>query len=216
MTADPAAGSRKVRSDRERNRGHILDVAEEFFAEQGVGGPMHDIAKRAGLGPGTLYRHFPTREALLAALLQARFDELLARRAAIEEQERDSGVALERWLEALGEYVTVFDGLPDPLRIALSQQTSPLAITCEVLVESTGQFLAAAQRDGRAQPWVRDRELVLGVLAAAWVSGAALADENSSQGLRAILRAGWGASATGAGPRASGVVDHDPPGALET
>ncbi|MCH8560341.1 TetR/AcrR family transcriptional regulator [Nesterenkonia sp. DZ6] len=186
-----AASTRKTRSDKERNRSHILEVAEQFFAEQGVDGPMHDIAKSAGLGPGTLYRHFPTREALLAALLQARWDELQARREAIQRHQSDSGAALQAWLQALSEYVTVFDGLPEPLRAALSQDTSPLAITCEALVETTGHFLAAAQRDDRAHPWVGERELFLGVLATVWVGGAVLADGASSNALRSLLRTGW-------------------------
>jgi AcrR family transcriptional regulator len=187
--ADP--GVRKSRSDAERNRLHILEVAEEFFTEHGVSGPMQDIAKRAGLGPGTLYRHFPTRESLLAALLKARWEELDARRVEIEAQHGDPLAALELWLTALGDYVTVFDGLPGPLREALSETTSPLAMTCELLVEATGQFLGAAQAAGSARPWVRDRDLVLTVLAAAWVSGAMLADERSGDALRAIVRQGW-------------------------
>ena len=185
------ASPRKPRADAERNRLHILDVAEEFFAERGVSGAMQDIAKRAGLGPGTLYRHFPTRESLLAALMQARWDELDDRRAAIEAEHGDPLAALELWLTALGDYVTVFDGLPGPLREALSETTSPLAITCEWLVEITGRFLAAAQAAGSARPWVRDRDLVLTVLASAWVSGAQLADERSGDSLRAIVREGW-------------------------
>jgi AcrR family transcriptional regulator len=182
---------RKSRADAERNRLHILDVAEEFFAEHGVSGPMQDIAKRACLGPGTLYRHFPTRESLLAALMQARWEELDARRAEIEAEHGDPLAALELWLTALGDYVTVFDGLPGPLREALSETTSPLAITCEWLVETTGQFLAAAQAAECARPWVRDRDLVLTVLASAWVSDAQLADERSGDSLRAIVREGW-------------------------
>jgi AcrR family transcriptional regulator len=191
MVVHQEATPRKSRADAERNRLHILDVAEEFFAEHGVSGAMQDIAKRAGLGPGTLYRHFPTRESLLAALLQARFDELDARRAEIEAEHGDPLVALELWLTALGDYVTVFDGLPGPLREALKETTSPLAITCEWLVETTGQFLAAAQAAECARPWVRDRDLVLTVLAAAWVSDAQLADERSGDSLRAIVREGW-------------------------
>lgn len=190
MSSSPGS-TRKTRSDKERNRSHILEVAEEFFAEQGVDGPMHDIAKRAGLGPGTLYRHFPTREDLLAALLRARWDELFARRDAIRQHESDSGAALHAWMQALSEYVSIFDGLPEPLRAALSQEASPLAITCETLVETTGDFLAAAQRDGRAHPWVGEREVFLGVLASEWVRGAVLADDASSNGLRNLLRTGW-------------------------
>jgi AcrR family transcriptional regulator len=191
MVVQQEATPRKSRVDAERNRLHILDVAEEFFAEHGVSAAMRDIAQRAGLGPGTLYRHFPTRESLLAALLQARFEELDARRAEIEAEYGDPLLALEVWLTALGDYVTVFDGLPGPLREALSETTSPLAITCEWLVETTGEFLAAAQKAGRARPWVRDRDLVLTVLASAWVSDAQLADERSGDSLRAIVREGW-------------------------
>ena len=187
--SDPSA--RKSRADAERNRLHILEVAEEFFAEHGVSGPMHDIAKRAGLGPGTLYRHFPTRESLLAALMQARWEELDARRVEIEAEHGDPLAALELWLTALGGYVTVFDGLPGPLREALSETTSPLAMTCEWLVDTTGRFLAAAQVAGSARPWVRDRDLVLTVLAAEWVRGAQLADERSGDSLRALVREGW-------------------------
>jgi AcrR family transcriptional regulator len=181
----------KSRADAKRNRLHILDVAEEFFADQGVSGAMQDIAKRAGLGPGTLYRHFPTRESLLAALLLARWEELDARRAEIEAECGDPLAALELWLTALGDYVTVFDGLPGPLREALRETTSPLAIACESLIEITGHFLAAAQAAGYAHPWVRDRDLVLSVLASAWISDAQLADEGSAESLRAIVREGW-------------------------
>jgi AcrR family transcriptional regulator len=194
MVVHQEATPRKSRADAERNRLHILDVAEEFFAEQGVSGAMQDIAKRAGLGPGTLYRHFPTRESLLAALIKARWEELDARRAEIEAEHGDPLEALELWLTALGGYVTVFDGLPGPLREALSDTTSPLAMTCELLVEATGEFLSAAQAAGSVRPWVRDRDLVLTVLATAWVSGALLADERSGDALRAIVREGWQSS----------------------
>ncbi|RSM72156.1 TetR family transcriptional regulator [Actinoplanes sp. ATCC 53533] len=184
-------GARQPRTDKQRNRTHILDVAQRFFAETGVAGSMDAIAKRAGVGPGTLYRHFPSREALLAALLQARDGELESRRDAIRREETDSSVALARWLDALSEWVTAFDGLPEPLRVALAEETSPLAITCQGFVTVTDQFLRAAQHDGGAQPWVRGRDLFLGVLATAWAGGAALADESSPQALHALMRSGW-------------------------
>jgi len=186
----------RPRADKERNRAHILEVAETFFSRQGVGGSLDAIAKRAGVGPGTLYRHFPTREALIAALLQARYDELFARFEAIREPEGNSGAALEEWLEALHAYVTAFDGLPDPLRVALSEESSPLAFTCHTVIAATEELLTAAQREGCARPWVRARDLFLSVLATAWVGDAALADEASGQAIRDILRAGWAVSPT--------------------
>ncbi|GAA2723344.1 TetR/AcrR family transcriptional regulator [Cellulomonas aerilata] len=181
----------RQRADKARNRSHILDVAEEFFSQHGVGGSLETIAKRAGVGPGTLYRHFPTREALIAALLQARYEQLFDRFGIIKAESSDSNHALEQWLDALGEYVTAFDGLPAPLRVALSEESSPLAITCQAFITATDELLTAAQRDGYARPWIRSRELFLSVLATAWLRGAALADESSSRALRAILRSGW-------------------------
>lgn len=56
--------SQKVRSDARYNRDHILDVAREVFATEGLNAPMREVARRAGVGPATLYRHFPTKEAL--------------------------------------------------------------------------------------------------------------------------------------------------------
>jgi AcrR family transcriptional regulator len=66
MVRSPA-GSTGLRVDAERNRARIIDAAREAFAEQGIDAPIHDIAKRAGVGVGTLYRRFPTRDDLVAA-----------------------------------------------------------------------------------------------------------------------------------------------------
>lgn len=197
---EAATGERRQRTDKQRNRTHILEVAEEFFAEQGITGSMDAIAKRAGVGPGTLYRHFPNREALLAALLQARDEELEARRVAIQREETDSRAALTQWLQALDEWVTAFDGLPEPLRAALTEGTSPLAITCQGFVTTTEGFLAAAQRDGCAKPWVRARDLFLSTLATAWARSAAMADESSPDALASLTRTGWETPARGATP----------------
>lgn len=186
-TSTPA---RKPRADGQRNRTHILETADRYFSEHGVGGSLDAVAKQAGVGPGTLYRHFPTREALLAALMAAREDELVARQEAIE-AEADSGAALEQWLEAVATWATAFDGLPEPLREALAEDTSPLALTCQGFIDSTDTFLRAAQRDGRARPDVRGRDLFLGVLAVSWIREAALADETSAPALSSLLRHGW-------------------------
>ncbi|HEX9953167.1 MAG TPA: helix-turn-helix domain-containing protein [Rubricoccaceae bacterium] len=193
-------GTRKPRLDAERNRSHILDVAEQYFSEQGVAGSMDAIAKRAGIGPGTLYRHFPNREALLAALLQARNEALEGRRTAIEHEVSDATEALALWLDALIEWVTAFDGLPEPLRAALSEEGSPLALTCQGFITTTECFLRAAQEEGAALPGVRGRDLFLSALATGWASGAAMADESSARSLRAMMRSGWATRASGEAP----------------
>ena len=69
---------RKPRADAERNRERILDVAKEAFARSGANASLDDIAKQAGVGPGTLYRHFPTREELLHSVYQSELEKLAA------------------------------------------------------------------------------------------------------------------------------------------
>lgn len=187
--------ARRERSDKTRNREHILEIAEEFFAAAGVNGSLDAVAKRAGVGAGTLYRHFPTREALLAALLRSRDEALAMRREAIRAEGHPPGVALELWLEAIDEWLSAFKGLPEPLRTALSDEASPLGITCQGFITDTEAFLEPAQREGQAQPEIRGRDLFLGALATSWARGAALADDASADSLKALLRTGWAAAA---------------------
>src|ERR1700722_8929654 len=67
---------RKPRADAERNRERILGVAKEAFARHGANASLDDIAKQAGVGPGTLYRHFPTREELLRSVYRSELEKL--------------------------------------------------------------------------------------------------------------------------------------------
>jgi len=70
--------NRKPRADAQRNREHILEVAKQEFTRSGADTSLDDIAKQAGVGPGTLYRHFPTREALLKAVYRTEMERLAA------------------------------------------------------------------------------------------------------------------------------------------
>ncbi|MGR6520286.1 TetR/AcrR family transcriptional regulator (plasmid) [Rhodococcus erythropolis] len=190
MTTDTSGRGRGPRADAQRNRDHILDVAERHFAEHGVKGSLEAIAKQAGVGAGTLYRHFPNREALLAALLTARDDELILRRNAIQATSTDAANALAQWLDALTDWAGAFDGLPEPLRAA-TVEASPLGLTCQGYITTTDQFLREAQREGSARQEVRARDLFLAALATSWVRGAAMADEHSAPALATLTRTGW-------------------------
>ena len=192
-TTAPGRG-RSPRADAQRNRDHILDTAAQYFSEHGVSGSLDAIAKKAGVGAGTLYRHFPNREALLAALLTARDEELVKRRDAIRADGADAANCLERWLDALIEWAGAFDGLPEPLRTATTTETSPLGITCQGYITTTDEFLLAAQEEGSARPEVRGRDLFLAALAASWVRDAAMADEFSAQALKSLITNGWAVS----------------------
>jgi len=69
---------RKPRSDAQKNRGRILDAAKEAFTRSGANTSLDDIAKQAGVGPGTLYRHFPTRDELVEAVYRTEVEKLAA------------------------------------------------------------------------------------------------------------------------------------------
>jgi AcrR family transcriptional regulator len=96
----PKRASRPLRADAERNRLRLLDVAQEVFAEEGLDVPIDAIARRAGLGVGTLYRHFPTKEALFEAIVVGRIAEL-AGHARAAASAPDAGAALFAFLERM-------------------------------------------------------------------------------------------------------------------
>jgi len=152
---------------------------------------MDSIAKRAGVGPGTLYRHFPTRDALLAALLEKQYEHLEDIRAAIEADEPEPAIALQRWIGALGQWMNAYEGLPEPLRAAWAQPSSVLMPTCQSLVDASDRFLSAAQRDGSAKSSLTGRDIFLAAMAIAWASSTKNADSNAVTALQEMLRTGW-------------------------
>jgi AcrR family transcriptional regulator len=77
-TKAPELTDRKPRADAQRNRERILELAKQEFTRSGANASLEDIAKKAGVGPGTLYRHFPTREALLVAVYRSEMEKLAA------------------------------------------------------------------------------------------------------------------------------------------
>ena len=96
--------SRKPRSDGQRNRELILQIAKKAFTENGVGASLDDIAMQAGVGAGTLYRHFPSREALLGAVYRAEVEKL-ADAAEQLSLELSPVEAIRAWLELFIEYL---------------------------------------------------------------------------------------------------------------
>lgn len=151
---------------------------------------MDAIGKKAGVGPGTLYRHFPSKEAILASLLSRHHASLDERRATIVAQETNTGRALERWIDALGDWMLAYHGLPEPLRAAC-QVDSALTPTCLQVIETTEAILQAAQNDGHARRTLRGRDIFLGALAVTWASGVNAADEGTRAVLRDVFKKGW-------------------------
>jgi AcrR family transcriptional regulator len=183
---------RKPRADVLRNRASILEVAQRHFLKHGIGTSLESVAKEAGVGPGTLYRHFPTREALLAAVLQLRSEELVVRRAEIA-QLADPDEALRQWMRTLEDYFSAFSGLPEPLMVAARERSpeNPLTLPCDSLIATTDAYLKAAQRKGRARSSVRGYDLFLAAISVAWLKGTGAADDASLSALRTIVETGY-------------------------
>jgi AcrR family transcriptional regulator len=191
MSFDIVSGDRPgLRSDARRNRDRILDIAMQHFASHGIGASLEEIARAAGVGAGTLYRHFPSREALLAAALRDKQAELLAR----SEQARaiaDPDAALGTWLEALQDYLRTFNGLPAPVLAAVKEQASPLALSCETMISITGEFLMLAQEHGHARRSVTANDLFLGMIGIAWVLNRAEACGTTRRALNEVFARGY-------------------------
>jgi len=191
MNTEPAA-QRRPRADVIRNRASILETAQQHFLLHGVGTSLEAVAKDAGVGPGTLYRHFPTREALLTAVLQSRSTELMNRREAIR-QVASSKEALQQWLGALEDYLNAYNGLPEPLMAAAraSELDNPLTYPCDQLIAMTHEFLKAAQQEGHVRSEVRAHDLFQATAAVAWIRGCGPADQGTLAGLRGLLEHGY-------------------------
>ncbi len=144
----------ELRADARRNRDELLDVARQVIAEEGVDASLRDIARRAGVGIGTLYRHFPTREDLLAAIIGEGVARLSARAADLSAT-KPPGEALESWLADVARRIGPYRGLAGTMLDAVTDEgawDSRLCATCNDLMDAGRHLLARAQADHAVRP----------------------------------------------------------------
>lgn len=130
-----------MRADAARNRDKIVEAARGLFRERGYDVPMDDIAKAAGVGPGTLYRHFPNKETLVDAVLQAWADGVQQRVDDVLEQGGDARALLLRWFEEYVALISVHRGGPAKITGAMDDDDSPIAHKCKVLRGANDQVI---------------------------------------------------------------------------
>jgi AcrR family transcriptional regulator len=106
----PTPEPRRVRADAQRNLDGLLEAAKVVFAASGVDAPVREIASRAGVGVGTLYRHFPERADLVAAVFRREVDACAAFAATLSDQ-HDPGEALTKWLQRYTHFIATKRGL---------------------------------------------------------------------------------------------------------
>ncbi len=143
-----------MRADAQRNRDRIVEVAREVFREQGYDASLDEVAKRAGVGAGTLYRHFPARENLVDAIMQSwvdRVDEAAAKAMAQEGPPRE---LLVGWFTAYVALISLHKGGPAKITSAMGDPTSPIMNKCQVLTTASDRVVARLREEGALRPGV--------------------------------------------------------------
>jgi AcrR family transcriptional regulator len=175
-----SATRRPMRADARRNRARVLEAAEAVFAANGLSTPVEEIARHAGVGVGTVYRHFPTKEALFEAILVRRF-ERLAEEADSLSSASNAGTAFFELFRRMVEEAAAKKAFADALARAGVDVKAATSAAGQELLRALGALLARAQRAGAVRDDV-DLEQVIVVLV-----GACLAAEhaNLDRGLQA-------------------------------
>ena len=141
---------RPLRADAVRNRNALIAAALEAFTERGSAASLEDIARRAGVGVGTLYRHFPTRQDLIEAVYVDEVESLC--RSAGDGEPGTSWDALVRWFDRFVHYVATKRALVDEM-VATIGMDAPVFRACHEAIFAAGEpLLARAQADGLVRP----------------------------------------------------------------
>lgn len=152
----PAAGEEtSLRADAQLNRERILAAAEAIFSERGADVSLDEVAKRAQVGIGTLYRRFPTREALLSAMYSDRFLNV-AKASRARDEKLSPRESLRAYLEELVTQTNAFAGLEASLGMVLRGDTPG----CHATTEEGQRLLERAQKAGAVRKDVTFEDLV--------------------------------------------------------
>jgi AcrR family transcriptional regulator len=158
------------RADARRNYELLLTHARNAFAEHGTEASLRDVARRAGVGIGTLYRHFPTRDALLEAVLRDGFDRLRERADTLTAASLAPRDALLEWLRELATGSSTYRGLPESVLAALRDKSSPLHAACSAMRTAGSRLLDRAQRSGAVRTGITVDEMLALAAGIAWAS----------------------------------------------
>jgi len=141
------AGDRTLRADARRNRDRLLSADVRAFSQDGADVTLDAIAKDAGVGIGTLYRHFPTREALIEAAYRSELARLCD---AVPDLLRDMppDEATRAWMDRYIEYMTTKRGMADALRVVIASGGTPYAQSRDRLITAITSLLQAGAASG--------------------------------------------------------------------
>ena len=163
-------GDRPLRADARRNRDLLLAAAVRLFTERGLDATLDAIAKDAGVGIGTLYRHFPTREALIEAAYR---NELAAVCDAVPDllASLPPEQAIRAWMDRFIDYMTAKFGMAEALRAVIASGGNPYAQSRDRLVCSIGELLGAAAEAGAIRADAQADDVLMSLSGVALAAG---------------------------------------------
>ena len=163
-TVEPANPSPPPkRADARRNEAALLDAAAAAFVASGVDAPVRDIAVRAGVGVGTIYRHFPTRADLVVAVYRHQVEACVQAGPALLAESDTAYLALTRWVDLFVDFLVTKRGLAKALQSDAAAFHTLHARFLERLLPVVTGLLDAAKAAGEIQPGVQAYELMRGI-----------------------------------------------------
>jgi AcrR family transcriptional regulator len=169
-----ATDARPLRADAQRNRERLLDSAVRAFSEAGPSVTLDAIAKDAGVGIGTLYRHFPTREALIEAAYRNELARLCDGVADLL-RTMPPDVAMRTWMDRFVDYMTTKRGMADALRAVIASGGNPYARSRDRLIAAFTTLLHAGVAAGTVRSDIEPGDVLVSL------SGVSLAAAEPAQ-----------------------------------
>jgi len=160
MTHQPAIEKRKPRADAIRNRERVLEAAKAVFSQGGPEASLEAVARHAGVGIGTLYRHFPTREALYEAVYRREVEQLAELAKHLVETEIAPIEALRSWLRAGVEFIATKKGMAAALAMAAHGSSELVAYSLDRLTRAVGKLLQRAAAAGEIRADIDPEDLL--------------------------------------------------------
>jgi AcrR family transcriptional regulator len=158
--ATPARAPRSPRKDAARNHEALLNAASEVYAERGVEASLEEIARRAGVGIGTLYRHFPSRDALNEAVYRREVEALCDSAETLTASGTSAVDALRQWMGGFARYVARKRGMAMALKSALGPDNELFSYSHQRIRAALGGLLDAAVASGEIRGDVDQEDLM--------------------------------------------------------
>jgi len=156
-------GTRKPRADAVRNRERVLEAAKAVFSAGGAEASLEAVARAAGVGIGTLYRHFPTREALFEAVYRREVQQL-ADLAEQLKQEAKPIDALRQWMRSIVKFVATKKGMSAALTLAVDKNSKLFSSSADRLARTVGGLLDRAIAAGEIRDDISPEDLLRAVV----------------------------------------------------